>query len=374
MARFTKDVLYPGTYRLPDGRRVSYSRADIKHLANRINHMVEAGLSVPVCWSHRDGAKPAERMSADELADRDRYTLGWVNGAKETEEGYLTVDLEVPGQADAQRLPAVRFVSPEICTDFRDGADRLWGGKSITHVAVTGRPVQHNQRPFQPARLSVDLVRLSLEGYEVAEEKAKDKPDEKESGELGESGGVSLKKVLTALAGRGITLPEGTSETNLLERLYVACTALGGDTGSAPTDTPADTVPPVEGSAPVMMSMDAVKALQNRLLAKERSDLERRVRDLAKSGRVNNKRRDTMLSELQAVRLSIDSAGNLAGGSLLAKIEAYEDLEPSPFSPSRLSLDAIEEGRAPGERPVTEEEAKKVVAEWDAAMGRKKTN
>lgn len=166
MPRVKKDILYPGTYHLPDGRTVSYSRADVKHLKRRLKDMLAAGLHVPMAWGHQDEARP--RTVDEILANRARFCLGHAADASETPEGILEVDLDVPDPADAKRLPSVRFVSPEISEDFVDSTGRLWPGPSITHIAATGRPVQHKQKPFS-VQMGADRVWLDL-GDLVVEE------------------------------------------------------------------------------------------------------------------------------------------------------------------------------------------------------------
>ena len=135
----------------------------------------------------------------------------------------------MPSAEDAARLPSVRFVSPQIEPDFIDGDGREWDGPSIVHVAVTPRPVQHHQKPFTPVRMGV--VRLALEDYEMPDDEGKDKekkgPPEKSDKSEGGGGGFDLKKVMELLAGKGITLPDSTTDENFMEYLIVALTATG---------------------------------------------------------------------------------------------------------------------------------------------------
>lgn len=167
MATFVKDVLYPGTYHVPDGkggrRRIHYSRDDVGRLAERMKEMLEAGLQIPLAAEHQDKAKP---LTVDERKAEwvKQLTLGWAADVELAPEGFLTTKVEVPVEEEAKRLPAARFVSPEIVNDFVDGTGRLWPGASITHLAVTPRPVQHKQQPFRAVRMS-HVVRLSLDQY-----------------------------------------------------------------------------------------------------------------------------------------------------------------------------------------------------------------
>ena len=379
--KYTKDVLYPGTYRLPDGRRVTYTPDDVRHLAKRLADMTAAGLQVPVCWDHQHEAKPVQ-MGATR-ADRHKWNLGFAEGATLAPEGYLEARLDVPVEEDAKRLPAVRYVSPEISEDYVDGTGRTWPGLSITHVAVTSRPVNSKQNPFKPVQLGYppDAVWLSLGDMDMADDKNKDGNGKGGDDKGGTSGGPDIKKILTLLASKGVPLPDDTTNDNFMDRLHVALVATGatedGDGGMAEVSSEDDTnvAPP----PPVTMSMDQLqgqnKALVNRLVASERHSLQGRVKALFAAGKVTKQIRDKLLAELGTVQLSLDAAGNLRGGKLLAKIEAYEDLAgiANPRA-SQLSMDTIREVPPPQDvagRPQSPAEVQAAVAAWDETLGRK---
>ena len=380
VAKFTKDVLYPGTYRLPDGRKVTYTPADVRHLSKRLADMTAAGLQIPLCWDHQHEAKPVQ-MGADR-SDRHKWNLGFAEAARLTPEGYLETGLDVPLDEDAKRLPAVRYVSPEITTDYVDGSGRKWPGLSITHVAVTSRPVQFKQNPFKPVQLGYppDAVWLSLGDMAMAEsDKAGDK-----SGDKGGSGGPDIKKILTLLASKGVPLPDDTTSDNFMDRLHVALVATGA-TEDGGSDTEIETESDdtnVAPPPPVTMSMDQLqgrnKTLEARLVASERAGLQGRVKALFGSGKISKQIRDKLLGELNTVQLSLDGNGNLRGSKILAKIEAYEDLAGIVNQRSaQLSMDGgrrITEVPPPADvagRPQTPQEVDAALNEWDAALGRK---
>lgn len=157
--RFKKTALSPGSYRLPDGRTVSYSRTDLARLAQRAREMITAGLQIPVPWEHQNLVPLSEEEAR---AHKAKYNAGFVDNATVGPDGDLVLWLDIPGEDDAKRIPSVRFCSPEIRTDWRDGAGRLWKGPSLTHLALTPLPVQHQQRAgFQPVQMS-NVIRLSL--------------------------------------------------------------------------------------------------------------------------------------------------------------------------------------------------------------------
>lgn len=367
MAKYSKDVLYPGTYSVPDAtgrqrRTVRYTPEDVRRLRERFGEMKSAGVAVPVCWGHQDDARPM--TAAERAAAQAKGTLGWVEELDVSPEGYLVATIDVPSDDDARRLPAVRYVSPEILPDFTDGDGRRWPGRSITHVAVTSRPVQHRQQPFRP--LQPDLVRLSL-ADRLGEADMADNADKPEQGEGGGEG-PPLKKVLEKLAGHGIKLPDDTDEANFLERLIVALEALGGQEGGDEPEPPPD----VGAAEPVAMSLERrLKAAEARLLITERDNLKRRIQALYDTGRVTRPIRDKLLSQAGAVQLSLSESGSVAASPLVARVEAYEDLLPNTaWSAERLDLARPVPPPAPDRRPQTAQEVDDIVSGWDKALGR----
>lgn len=377
MARFAKDVLYPGSYSVPDGkggqRRVSFSERDVDHLTRRMQAMLAAGLSIPLAAEHQDRAKPLtpeERKAAWVK----QLTLGWAEAASKPE-GYLSTQVEVPEVEDQKAIRRVRFVSPEIVHDFVDGTGRLWPGPSITHLAVTPRPVNANQRPFEPVQMSV--IRLSLDHYQlsqgatVADEKPEETPEETPEEKPVETPEETpeeqpderqqyLDEVLAVLREDGYGLPGDTDAKNLVERLHTAALTKKAMIEQALSDEDEETPPgsreaaaqPEPESGPVMMSLTvmgrkikvpvkrkpkpAARPVQlsltdsdpktKRLLKLERNGILGRIKRLLESGRISKAIADKLNKQATTVQLSLDAAGELAGNAVLAKLEAYEEL------------------------------------------------
>lgn len=266
MKTVRKDVLYAGTVHPPGmGEPIRFSREDLAHYARRLRDMVADGLQIPVSWEHQSKAKPRTREEWEaEKAELTKLCLGHARAATVDEGGVLVAEFDVPDDGDRARLPSVGFVSPEIKWDWTDGRGKTWPGPSITHVAVTPRPVQHDQQRF--TRDSVGLsLRLSLDDYvwlgdsPMADEKddkddRDDKPaaaekepdnDEPEKGEaepemdmpdmtdmpdmaneqpadVMSPGAQRMVETLAALQQLGLVLPDDTTPKNLLERLHTA--------------------------------------------------------------------------------------------------------------------------------------------------------
>lgn len=404
MATFKKDCLYVGDWHLPDGRVFSCDGPLRDSLARRARDMLAAGLHIPLAWEHQDDAYP---LSEDERrANRARFNLGFLKDAA-VAGGALEIVADVPGEDDARRLPSVKFVSPEIRWDWRDGTGRVWEGPSITHVAVTPRPVQHAQQPFRPVELSFDSppVRLSLDGYTRAVRMADDTDIavadtdtgdegfeglEDEGGEAGMDGAGKLADILAVLSELGLVLPDDTTPSNLLDRLHAAAltmrhhatngndTAAGGNGGDQlpgePSGGAAAQPQMVQPQMPMGMSMTEVHQLKAQLdranktlLAKERSDLLSRVAALHRSGRVTREIHDDLSGRLGKVQLSLGKDGGLAPNPVTAEIAAYEKLPAGCVMPAHVQLsDYAREPRMVLD-PESEEE-KKAVADTIALM------
>jgi hypothetical protein len=180
MSVIEKDVLYPGTVHPPDvDGPVQFTSEDIASgydeskgisipfLERRAKEMLAAELQIPFSWAHQPRAVPMKAADLDKLrAEKERLALGHVAGVSMHKDGYLMTDLEVPSDSDRKKLPAVRFVSPLIRWNFKDGDGRQWPGPSIMHVAATSKPVQHHQQPFRLSLLEGDGIRLSLSDYQ----------------------------------------------------------------------------------------------------------------------------------------------------------------------------------------------------------------
>ena len=219
------------------------------------------------------------------------------------------------------------------------------------------------------------VVRLGLEDGEESEEKAEkatvaEVKDEAPEGIPADSGKTAMmKKAVEYLQGQGIHLPEDTTEDNFVERLCVACHALensgaendvetpnpNAQTGGAGQNTPQPA--PTDGN--MMMSLERdIKAMTARaekaeakLLKTEKDGLLRRIGGL----RVSKPIRDKLAASLKTERLSLTTDGELAMSTLVAKIEAYEALDPESTNPVLMGL---ERGKGGEPQPVPDPDDK----------------
>ncbi len=276
--RFEKDILRVGNWHLPDGRVFRATPERVRHLGQRLSEMLQAGLQIPLAFEHQEATGP---MTADEAAAALRAkvqrTLGHAMSAKLDEDGETILGLfEVPVDADGDSLLRNRFVSPEVVQNFRDGNGRVWPGESISHVAVTPRPVQHRQsaavevaalshgrRLRYPVRLSWDAyqpTRLSSEDAPVNAKTDADLAGEDLAGRTmatpAEPEKAELQEAIEALAGVGLHLPKGTDRDNILHAIIAAArTAAGGEDEDQDQDEDQGAgAEPVEIQTPYLMS------------------------------------------------------------------------------------------------------------------------
>jgi hypothetical protein len=112
--------------------------------------------------------------------------------------------------------------------------------------------------------------------------------------------------------------------------LVIAIKASSGAGAADPLAGEDEPLEPVtEAAAPVMMSQDVEELLQFR-----REDRKRRVRELFKTGRIDRKRSNSRLAEIDTVQMSMDTKP----AGLDAKLAAYEELEARPWKGGAVQL------------------------------------
>lgn len=360
------ESLKVGSWKLPDGRTYEVSRAKVDHHAARLKEIFAAGYVLPYCIEHDDAGAP---ILMSDWEGRKGEFLGCIEGAA-AEGDTLQLTLDVPDPKDAKYLRGMRFVSPEIQTNY-DLGGRRFAGETITHVAATALPVQFPQDPIQT--VSMSRLRLSVAGYtppvRLGETMADEPKKEGEAAPTATDDGGRLKKVLKALAGVGLVLPDDTTADNLIERLETAALTLEGSSGIT-TLAEKETAP----SASDVSQNPVVMSLTKELLTLKRDDLKRRAQLLLETGRVGKPVRDKLLADLGKVQLSLSPNGGLTPNSVANRIEAYEELEKGSAFPV-VDLSNAERPGLPREgrsAPETPSEVNKAMDDIDLMLGRKK--
>ncbi len=361
-----KDCLYPGRYKLPDGRTFVCEPQDVPHYAKRLRDWLAARLPVPVRWEHE--LATADGDAALSAADKAKNTFAHATDAVIHKDGYLEVKFPADDEDDRKKLNKVKFVSPTIKWDVVDSTGKLWPGPSITEIALTPVPIQHGQKPFTLSQAGKTMapVFLSLADYEPikpvrlaagappmddTEKKAGDTPpdaaDDKPDGdgalpeEAEDAGlGQKLSTALQCLADHGIVLGEETGDDleTFLDHIITACNTkkaaenpldMGGQNPGAPGgDQGSPGATEVQG--PVMMSGSLAKVF--------RENVKLRIDNLWAKKQITKPIKDKMLAELKTVKLSMTAAGEPIEQGLLARVAAYEEL-PENYTAFRRDVD-----------------------------------
>jgi hypothetical protein len=304
-------------------RKVTFSREWIANQVEKNNELLAAKIPVPVSWEHRNDAKPGRFKPDDMATARAKGVAGWVEKYELDANGIAWANIEIPDEADQKQAEKVRFCSPEI-DEFTDGDGKCWG-EVFTHIALTPRPIQHNQPPI--ARLSFGPIRLSTDP-EKGTDMADDKGDKGKKGEQdgGPQANPKLKDALTALAEFGLVLGDDTPNDfeAFLDRLIVAVNTKKAAEGNQFEEDEEEPPAPANPPGPVSLSF---QKQHDAAVVFATGTIKGRIGRLLKTRRITAKINAGLESELKSVRLSFDKNGELKPNSLLAKIEAYEALE-----------------------------------------------
>jgi hypothetical protein len=328
----TKDALYPGTIRKPGRDPLTLTDADIDAAVATANQLVRDGYTIPLYWEHQADDGPVKLSAADKPAHVAKHTFGRVKEAFKDDGGALQLKLEVDAEDDFNRLPKVRFVSPELRRNWTDADGRTHKGWSISHVAATPVPVQREQKPFDPAnaiRLSLaDYCQLSDGGPAGSGQTGKGSPeggldpDKMTPGSGGKGGQVT--KCLIALAKKGIKLPEDTTQENIVERLCIVLDALSDVDDSEKPMADLDDVDEADrGTQPYALSLQKHQAKAEKF---ERQDLTRRIRRLVSTGRITPVMGEKLLGQAGKVQLSFNDDCEIVKNEMHIRVEAYEAL------------------------------------------------
>lgn len=366
----TKDALYPGTIRKPGRDPLTLTDADLDAAVATANQLVRDGYTIPLYWEHQADDGPVKLSAADKPAHVAKHTFGRVKEAFKDDGGALQLKLEVDADDDFNRLPKVRFVSPELRKNWTDADGRTHKGWSISHVAATPIPVQREQKPFDPT----NAIRLSLADYYQLSEappgsgsdgggSPKGGLDPEKQDEGGAGGKVT--KCLIALAKKGIKLPEDTTAQNIVERLCIVLDALSDVDDSEKPMADLDDVDEADrGTQPYALSLQKQQAKAEKFA---RQGINQRVARLVNTGRITPEIGAKLTSQAGKVQLSFNDDGEVESNDLLIRIEAYEALpKHASWKPKgeRVRLSNVAENEA-GKPEDGEKSDKEALDAWD---------
>lgn len=234
MADFWKDILWPGVHSTSQGTR-EFSQQDIEDAYASSRTMFKNEIQPPLTYEHPPNDDPeGEPQSRRDLeAARAKHTAGWARASR-IKDGRLQFLFRVPDEDAVKRIEngTVKLVSPAIKKLWKKG--HLTLKNAIKHVAITNKPHNWVQGPFEPVLMSEhdgdDELWLS---YQEDEEMADDERTEDSSDGEGADGGAGnpdlndrnpdqqkLEAVLVLLDEvAGVSLPADTDMDSMLDAL-----------------------------------------------------------------------------------------------------------------------------------------------------------
>lgn len=169
--RFVKEILKPGIY-FKNGKRIVVSADDIVERRDSLIALHAAGLRAPVIYEHpqvEDGQIEGVPATPEELDQHEimRNTVG-KSCADDTRscvinsEGGLDVVIEIGNPAAAAQLAsgAIDFVSPELRNAWQNPRTGQVFPRMVSHIALTHKPIQTDQRPGFAQLSSTPLGKL----------------------------------------------------------------------------------------------------------------------------------------------------------------------------------------------------------------------
>lgn len=235
MPRFLKHTLTPGNYLVTDengNRKVEhFSPERIVKQAETVKAMREAGLNIPVPWSHEGWATPETKKTS--IAERTKFNAGFVEVPEVNKKGELGLWLDIPLEEDARRMGTiVREVSPYIRKKWTDGNGREWDD-AILHVALVTNPIMPGQKNFVAAedQLAIAMSHFLPEGIDLASFGMSGDGATLQNGSVPppttvSSANPSIGDVLTVLDQIGLKLPSDTTDETLKSAIVTAGTAV----------------------------------------------------------------------------------------------------------------------------------------------------
>ena len=372
MAVIWKDVLWCGKWTMPDGRSLNVRPSDLPSVAANGQKMLASRLGIPWCWDHQPDALPVE-MSASVYRDKDRtadaarniittrtvgFKVGTIQGKPVVLAGFDTSGLPAD---EIEKVKRTGKVSCRIDRGFWDarGNGTRYPGLSISHIAVTPKPLEPDQGPF-----FMSAVRSSRETFFLGHAtmaKDSDKPDEEDTGSEdtpietadlepdGDEGlppvdaapavpagpppaDPNIQSIIGSAAVFGASIPNDGSINDLQTlalAFKIAAQMKGGmKPDAAPDDGMNATPTPEPGpNPPMMMSQSAMYQIDPERVKKHRTNLEKRIRRLFRNGQVNGPTCNNMLSELKTFQLSY-AGQSVVNSGLVATVTGIEKTVP----------------------------------------------
>lgn len=354
MALLWKDVLWPGRWVWPDGRSLTLRPDDVRRAHRNGRRMLARRLDVPACWEHQPDAypRPVELSSAvygspDRRAAWARNVIApvkafevreQVRGGRRVPVLFAGIDTARLTPADLDRVKTAGKVSCRVDVRFSDARNgEVYPGYSVSHVAVTPKPLEPDQGPFLMSRGPAartyylghgsrpmpkpdhDQTPPPADELEGIDEGGGPAPDPEPDGD--EADGGDLQALIAALRDAGLTIPD---EVEDLKHLIIAVKACGKPKPDA--DPMAAATQPAGGGAPLMMSQAAMAEKYPDRVENDRRNLRAMISLAFKDGQIPGDFADELKRELEGFELSYAPTGAVADTDLVQRVKAYRKL------------------------------------------------
>jgi hypothetical protein len=362
---YRKEILRVGDFHVR-GRYLPVTRQTLLTLAKNFQTATSRGIRIPVIWNHSEDA---------------RDTIGDVTQLR-AEGGVLYASFWAAHPNDISRLGITNNeVSVELSEDWTDGLGNDYD-LMLTHVGVVNLPVVPNQQPFERLQLShkrsgamavKTKVRLQTEGQATGGEGADENPEI--PNEMDAQTIADWVNEILAASGSPLLFPDGTSEANFMDRLFMLKeqSKAGEKAEEEPPPDAGNGDAAVVDVTPPNMPMEE----QFALVKKRNQELTQQLA-LIKT-REQNERKSQFASRLESLiktgRLIPSEKANMIGlgeecGWKLSLLSPFEKLEESSAVPTRrraqMALATVDDGmpKETGNLPSDERRAEVKKSFW----------
>lgn len=373
-----KDVLWLGKWTTPDGRSLTVRRPDLQTVVANGRKMLAENLGIPWCWDHQPDAMPVE-MSHSVYAHTDRranFTRNVITPktvAFEVRQGengpavFAGFDTDGLSKDEVEQIKRAGNVSCRIDRGFWDarGKGRKYDGLSISHIAVTPKPLEPNQGPFFMSALRCADESFFLGYGTMAKENGEPDGDEPTNVETAPANDDTMdpvdlevadepaiepavevppvaevpppppavdplvQSVMGSLAALGIPLPADGSITDLggLNLALKIAVSMGAKATAGEDNMNCTGGDTTTANPPMLMSQSAMAQKYPDRVDNDRRNLKSQINLLFKQGKINGPIRDAMLQEFESFEMSY-SGSRLCVRGLLSAVQQLKKLVP----------------------------------------------
>jgi len=231
-ATYTKRLVPAGRFKMADNQVVSIDQNRLKDWAEKHAKLRAGGYFVPLPSSHYDDDNAPTKTKPDRHLDK-----VWLAG-----DGWLTGTMTAETQADADEIWSRKHVSIGTFKDFEGTQD------VIAHVALTENPVVKGQGELLENKAKYDIA-LAFGNEDLVSEGVGNESEVT----------ATVENAIEVLAELGLTLPDDTTDANIVERIVTAGNAVNAVKQESEDELNVDEAPAgagVQEPSPIAMSKE----------------------------------------------------------------------------------------------------------------------